>query len=62
MKIFSIICILIFIGVGLVDMVENFTNFVEKSRRKWVKTLFIILQIIWLIALLGIMIVGIVIL
>lgn len=62
MKIFGIICILIFIGVGLVDMVENFTNFVKKSRRKWVKTLFIILQIVWLIALLGIMIVGIVIL
>ena len=46
MKIFSMICILIFIGVGLIDMVENFTNFVKKSRRKWVKTLFIILQII----------------
>lgn len=49
MKIFSMICILIFIGVGLIDMVENFTNFVKKSRRKWVKTLFIILQLIALL-------------
>ena len=46
MKIFGIICMSIMLGIAFVDMVAVFTNFVEKSKKEWVKNFFIILQMI----------------
>ena len=40
MKIFGIICMSIMLGIAFVDMVAVFTNFVEKSKKEWVKKLF----------------------
>ena len=60
MKIFGIICMSIMLGIAFVDMVAVFTNFVEKSKKEWVKNFFIILQMIFLVVFLCVTIIGII--
>lgn len=60
MKIFVIICMSIMFGIAFVDMIGVFTNFVEKSKKEWVKNFFIILQMIFLVVFLCVAIIGII--
>jgi hypothetical protein len=50
----------IMLGIAFVDMVAVFTNFVEKSKKEWVKNFFIILQMIFLVVFLCVTIIGII--
>lgn len=60
MKIFSMICLLVLLSVGFIDIVDVFTNFAEKSKREWLRTSFMILQMVGFVAFLCVAIIGII--